>query len=233
MKVRLENLTKVFPSRGKDGVETRAVDNFTYDIPDGKLIGLLGPSGCGKSTTLFMLSGLLKPSSGKIFFGDDDVTNLTPEKRGVGLVFQNYALYPHMTVRQNIMFPLQNLKVPKAEIMERTVEAARLVQNIVDKGEYHWGIYTGRYDYWGGTAKDVKSDDALLCQANWAETDLDAVVTTQVYLVTNEGEKLLSVNDSVEGGTIKVVQETKYYHDGVETENVMFLRTMHYTLKTA
>lgn len=65
MKVRLENLTKVFPSRGKDGVETRAVDNFTYDIPDGKLIGLLGPSGCGKSTTLFMLSGLLKPSSPK------------------------------------------------------------------------------------------------------------------------------------------------------------------------
>ena len=135
MKVRLENLTKVFPSRGKDGVETRAVDNFTYDIPDGKLIGLLGPSGCGKSTTLFMLSGLLKPSSGKIFFGDDDVTNLTPEKRGVGLVFQNYALYPHMTVRQNIMFPLQNLKVPKAEIMERTVEAARLVQleNLLDR----------------------------------------------------------------------------------------------------
>ena len=135
MKVRLENLTKTFPSRGKDGVETTAVDNFTYDIPDGKLIGLLGPSGCGKSTTLFMLSGLLKPSSGKIFFGEDDVTNLTPEKRGVGLVFQNYALYPHMTVKQNIMFPLQNLKVPKAEILERTVEAARLVQleNFLDR----------------------------------------------------------------------------------------------------
>ena len=128
MKVRLENLTKQFPSRNKDGGFVTAVDNFTYEIPDGKLIGLLGPSGCGKSTTLFMLSGLQKPTSGKIFFGEDDVTNLTPEKRGVGLVFQNYALYPHMTVKQNIMFPLQNLKVPKAEILERTVEAARLVQ---------------------------------------------------------------------------------------------------------
>ena len=128
MKVRLENLTKVFPSRTKGGAETVAVDNFTYEIPDGKLIGLLGPSGCGKSTTLFMVSGLQKPSSGRIYFGDDDVTNLSPEKRGVGLVFQNYALYPHMTVRQNIMFPLQNQKVAKAEIVERTLNAARLVQ---------------------------------------------------------------------------------------------------------
>ena len=128
MKVRLENLTKVFPSRTKGGAETVAVDNFTYEIPDGKLIGLLGPSGCGKSTTLFMVSGLQKPSSGRIYFGEDDVTNLSPEKRGVGLVFQNYALYPHMTVRQNIMFPLQNQKVAKAEIVERTINAARLVQ---------------------------------------------------------------------------------------------------------
>ena len=127
MKVRLENLTKQFPSRGKDGVETTAVNNFTYEIPDGKLIGLLGPSGCGKSTTLFMLSGLQKPSSGKIFFGEDDVTNLTPEKRGVGLVFQNYALYPHLTVLQNILFPLENLKVEKTEALRRAKEMADLV----------------------------------------------------------------------------------------------------------
>ena len=96
------------------------------------------------------------------------------------------------------------------------------VQNIVEKGEHYWGIYTGRYDYWGGAAKDVKTDDALLYQVNWSETDLDAVVTTKVYIVTEDGEKLLSVNDVVDGGTIKVVQETTYYHDGVETDNVMF-----------
>ena len=98
MKVVLENLTKIFQSRHEKGKEVVAVNNFTFTIPDGKLVGLLGPSGCGKSTTLYMICGLQKPTSGKIFFGDDDVTTLAPENRGVGLVFQNYALYPHMTV---------------------------------------------------------------------------------------------------------------------------------------
>ena len=133
MKVVLQNLTKVFPSRNKkSGEEVIAVNDFTFTIPDGKLIGLLGPSGCGKSTTLYMISGLQKPSGGKIFFGDEDVTELTPENRGVGLVFQNYALYPHMTVKQNILFPLQNLrgedKMSKAEMIEKAYEAAKLVQ---------------------------------------------------------------------------------------------------------
>ncbi len=133
MKVVLQNLTKIFPSRNKKvGEEVVAVNDFTFTIPDGKLVGLLGPSGCGKSTTLYMISGLQKPSSGQIFFGDDDVTELSAENRGVGLVFQNYALYPHMTVKQNIMFPLQNLKgkdkLPKNEMIERAYEAARLVQ---------------------------------------------------------------------------------------------------------
>ena len=133
MKVVLQNLTKIFPSRDKKaGKEVVAVNDFTFEIPDGKLIGLLGPSGCGKSTTLYMISGLQKPTSGKIFFGDDDVTELSTENRGIGLVFQNYALYPHMTVLQNILFPLQNLKgkdkMNKAQMLERAQEAARLVQ---------------------------------------------------------------------------------------------------------
>ena len=133
MKVVLQNLTKIFPSRDKKaGGEVVAVNDFTFEIPDGKLIGLLGPSGCGKSTTLYMISGLQKPTSGQIFFGDDDVTNLPTENRGIGLVFQNYALYPHMTVKQNIMFPLENLKgadkLSKAEMQDRAYEAAKLVQ---------------------------------------------------------------------------------------------------------
>ena len=133
MKIVLENLTKIFPSRNKKaGEEVVAVNDFSFTIPDGKLIGLLGPSGCGKSTTLYMISGLQKPTGGKIFFGDDDVTELTTEKRGVGLVFQNYALYPHMTVKQNILFPLQNLKgadkLPKKEMLERAHYVAKLVQ---------------------------------------------------------------------------------------------------------
>lgn len=133
MKVELRNLTKIFPSRNrKSKEEVVAVNDFSFTIPDGSLIGLLGPSGCGKSTTLYMISGLQKPTSGKIFFGEDDVTELAPENRGVGLVFQNYALYPHMTVKQNILFPLQNLKgedkLTKEEMLERAYYAARLVQ---------------------------------------------------------------------------------------------------------
>ena len=132
MKVILENLTKIFPSRTKGGKEVVAVNDFSFEIPDGKLVGLLGPSGCGKSTTLYMICGLQKPTGGKIYFGEDDVTELSPENRGVGLVFQNYALYPHMSVKQNILFPLQNLKgedkLSKDVMLEKAYEAAKLVQ---------------------------------------------------------------------------------------------------------
>ncbi len=133
MKVTLQNLTKVFPSRNrKSGENVVAVDDFTFEIPDGKLIGLLGPSGCGKSTTLYMLCGLQAPTSGRIFFGDEDITDVPTEERGVGLVFQNYALYPHLTVRQNILFPLQNRKgkdkLSKEEMEAKALESAKLVQ---------------------------------------------------------------------------------------------------------
>ncbi len=132
MKVVLEHLTKRFPSRSKKGDDVIAVNDFDFEIPDGKLIGLLGPSGCGKSTTLNLISGLEAPTSGRILFGDDDVTRLPPENRGVGLVFQNYALYPHLTVLENIMFPLQNLKgadrPTKPQMIERAKKAAKLVQ---------------------------------------------------------------------------------------------------------
>lgn len=133
MKVVLEHLTKKFPGRGrKFREEVAAVQDFSFEIPDGKLVGLLGPSGCGKSTTLNLLCGLLKPTEGKIWFGDEDVTELPAEHRGVGMVFQNYALYPHMTVRQNIIFPLENRKgkdrLTRAQMEEKAEEAARLVQ---------------------------------------------------------------------------------------------------------
>ncbi len=125
IEIRLENLTKVFQAKNKE--ETLAVSDLDITIPAGKLIGLLGPSGCGKSTTLYMISGLLKPTSGKIFFGDSDVTSVPPEDRGIGLVFQNYALYPHMTVRQNIIFPLENIKMEKKEAERRVQYYADLV----------------------------------------------------------------------------------------------------------
>ncbi len=133
MEVVLQHITKRFPSRDKNNpADVIAVNDFDLTIPDGKLVCLLGPSGCGKSTLLNMISGLAKPSDGHIFFGDVDVTALPPENRGIGLVFQNYALYPHLTVRQNIRFPLENLKgdrkLSKEAMEEKVQEAAKLVQ---------------------------------------------------------------------------------------------------------
>ncbi len=125
MEIKMLNLTKIFVS--KDKREVHAVDHVDLTIPAGKLIGLLGPSGCGKSTTLYLIAGLLRQTEGEIYFGDEEVSDTPPEKRGIGLVFQNYALYPHMTVRENILFPLENLKVEKNEAKERTIEMAKLV----------------------------------------------------------------------------------------------------------
>ncbi|MCD8022423.1 MAG: ABC transporter ATP-binding protein [Lachnospiraceae bacterium] len=121
MEIELKNLTKAYG-------DFKAVDGMNLHIKDGDLVGLLGPSGCGKSTTLFMLAGLSEPTEGQIFFGDKDVTKVAPEEREIGLVFQNYALYPHMTVEDNIMFPLINRKMKKPEAMENAYEMAKLVQ---------------------------------------------------------------------------------------------------------
>ena len=132
MKVVLQDLTKKFPGRGRKAAEVVAADHLNFEIPDGMLVGLLGPSGCGKSTTLNLLCGLLEPTGGKIFFGEDDVTRLPAQARGVGMVFQNYALYPHLTVLQNILFPLENLKgadkLSKQQMEAKALEAAKLVQ---------------------------------------------------------------------------------------------------------
>ncbi len=132
MKIVLKNLTKIFPNRNKRSGDVIAVDDLDFEIPDGSLVGLLGPSGCGKSTTLNLISGLEKPTKGQIYFGEEDVTGLSAMERGVGLVFQSYALYPHLTVFKNIRFPLENFKgekkLSKEEMDRRVKEAASLVQ---------------------------------------------------------------------------------------------------------
>ena len=120
MRVRLERVTKRFGN-------VTAVRDFSAALEDGELACLLGPSGCGKSTLLNLLSGILPVTEGAVFFDDEEVTRLPPDKRGVGLVFQNYALYPHMTVRQNICFPLEIQKIPRQERFRRAEEIARLV----------------------------------------------------------------------------------------------------------
>ena len=118
--------TVVFDRVGK--VYTRgdapAVDGFSLEVADGEFLVLVGPSGCGKSTTLRMVAGLELPTSGKISIGGRDVTNLPPKDRDIAMVFQNYALYPHMTVQENLSFALKLRNVPKDEILRRTTAAA-------------------------------------------------------------------------------------------------------------
>lgn len=121
MKITVDGLTKQFG-------DVTAVSDLTVTFESGALTALLGPSGCGKSTMLYMLAGITPVTRGTISFDGQDVTTVSPEKRGVGLVFQNYALYPHMTVLQNICFPLEVQKVAKAERYERAVAMAKLVQ---------------------------------------------------------------------------------------------------------
>ena len=121
MKICLENLTKVFKT-------TTAVDNISFTIEDGEMICLLGPSGCGKSTTLSMVAGLEQPTSGEIYFDDRPMSGVEAEDRDIGMVFQNYALYPHMSVQDNIMFPLKMRHVPKAERISRMKQVAQMLQ---------------------------------------------------------------------------------------------------------
>ena len=106
-------------SRVYPGSDRPAVDNLNIEIADGEFLVLVGPSGCGKSTSLRMLAGLEEASSGRILIGDRDVTQTPPKDRDIAMVFQNYALYPHMTVADNMGFALKMQNVPKAERQQR------------------------------------------------------------------------------------------------------------------
>ena len=247
MKVVLQNLTKIFPSRDKKaGKEVVAVNDFTFEIPDGKLIGLLGPSGCGKSTTLYMISGLQKPTGGKIFFGDDDVTNLPTENRGVGLVFQNYALYPHMTVKQNILFPLQNLKgadkMSKQEMLERAYYAAKLVQ-IEDLMDRKPGEMSGGQQQRVAIARAlVKMPRVLLLDEPLSNLDARLRLQTReeirriqketgitTVFVTHDQEEAMSISDLIVVMKLGVVQQIgepqKVYDDPTNLFVAKFLGT--------
>ncbi len=240
MKVVLQNLTKIFPSRSKKGDEVVAVNDFTFTIPDGKLIGLLGPSGCGKSTTLYMISGLQKPSGGQIFFGDDDVTELSAENRGVGLVFQNYALYPHMTVKQNIMFPLQNLKgadkLGKNEMIERAYNAAKLVQidELMDRKPSE--LSGGQQQRVAIARALVKMPKVLLLDEPLSNLDARLRLQTReeirriqketgitTIFVTHDQEEAMSISDMIVVMKLGVVQQTGAPQDVYDDPTNLFV----------
>jgi multiple sugar transport system ATP-binding protein len=117
-----DSVDKIYP----DG--TQAVHDLDLEIGDGELMVLVGPSGCGKTTALRMLAGLEEISEGEIRIGDRIVNDLTPKDRDIAMVFQSYALYPHMTVEQNLAFGLKLRKVPKKEINERVRQVARILK---------------------------------------------------------------------------------------------------------
>ena len=117
-----EHVWKIYP----DGTE--AVHDFELEIRDGEFMVLVGPSGCGKSTLLRMIAGLERVTKGRVWIGDDDVTTLEPPDRDIAMVFQSYALYPHMTVADNLAFGLKLRKLPKNEVKERVQRAARILQ---------------------------------------------------------------------------------------------------------
>ncbi len=120
--VTLDNIVRIYP-----GADSPSVTDLSIDIEDGEFLVLVGPSGCGKSTSLRMLAGLEEVNRGRILIGDKDVTSLPPKDRDVAMVFQNYALYPHMTVADNMGFALKIAGVNKTEIRERVEEAAKIL----------------------------------------------------------------------------------------------------------
>ncbi|MDR1905262.1 MAG: ABC transporter ATP-binding protein [Treponema sp.] len=125
--VTLRNITKIFPTPEGRG-ETVAVNHIDLDIADGQLVTLLGPSGCGKTTTLRMISGFEYPTAGQIFIGGRDVANVPPNKRGISMVFQSYALFPHLSIWENIAYGLKVQRLPKTEVLARTGKVIELMQ---------------------------------------------------------------------------------------------------------
>lgn len=128
IKLKIEDLVKVFPSRSKKDDVFTAVDNVSLNFKQGELTTLLGPSGCGKTTTLRILAGFEFPTSGDVVINGDNITNKPPNKRDIGMVFQNYALFPHLTVYENVSYGLKIKKVDKADIKRKTEEVLSLLE---------------------------------------------------------------------------------------------------------
>ncbi len=121
VQVKFEDITMSYGERN-------VLNQIDFTIPEQSLVSILGPSGCGKSTTLMLISGLIFPTKGNIYFGNENVTKADAVERKVGMVFQNYALYPHLSVLENIQFPLKMMKIPKKERRDRAMDLAKLVQ---------------------------------------------------------------------------------------------------------
>lgn len=203
MRVTLQDVTMRFH-------DVTAVRDVSVAIEHGQLVSLLGPSGCGKSTTLLLLAGLYKPTEGEIRFGDRCVNDVEPEKRGIGMVFQNYALYPHMSVLKNIMFPLKMNKVPGKEAAERARKIAEWVHidHLLDRKP---GQLSGGQQQRVAIARAlVKEPELLLLDEPLSNLDarlrlemreeirrIQQEVGITTIFVTHDQEEAMSISDKV------------------------------------
>ncbi|NLT49936.1 MAG: ABC transporter ATP-binding protein [Ignavibacteria bacterium] len=202
-KLILKNITKYFGG-------FRAVNNVSMEIEPGELYSFLGPSGCGKTTLLRMIAGFETPSSGKIFLGKNEITSLPPYKRQVNTIFQNYSLFPHKTVSENVAFGLQIKKIPKVEIQEQVMEMLKLVKMESEKNKYPSMISGGQKQRVAIARALINKPQLLLLDEPLAALDLklrqhmlielmnihDMVGITFIYVTHDQGEAI-SISDRV------------------------------------
>ena len=223
MRILLDKFTKSFGA-------TKVIEDMTLEVRDGEMLALLGPSGCGKSTTLFAICGIHKVSDGRILFGERDVTDLPSQARSVGVVFQSYALYPHMTVAQNIAFPLQVKKVASDQI-KREVDAIAALVHIENLLERRPAELSGGQQQRVALARAlVRKPDVLLLDEPLANLDaklrlemrseirriqLETGITA--ILVTHDQVEAMSMCDRIAimnaGEIVQLATPTEMYHN--------------------
>jgi len=214
--ITLTNIVKAYETKKERSL---AVDGLNLQINKGEFVALLGPSGCGKTTTLMMLAGLLKPTSGEIYFGERLVNHVEPKDRNIGMVFQSYALYPHLSVRDNIAFPLRERKMPKAQAYERAKEISSIVQidHLLDRKPSQ--LSGGQQQRVAMARALAKNPEILLLDEPMSNLDarlkldvrdeirkLQKTLGVTTIIVTHDQEEALAISDRVailNGGKIQ------------------------------
>ncbi|WP_203568089.1 ABC transporter ATP-binding protein [Aestuariimicrobium ganziense] len=212
------------------------VENLSLDVATGELVCLLGPSGCGKTTTLRMIAGFLEPESGRVVVAGHDVTSLPPEKRPSAMVFQNYALWPHMTVTKNVAFPLRLAKRPRAEIAERVAKVLELV-NLTHHKDSRPGRISGGEQQRTALARALVQEPAVLL-LDEPLSNLDAKLRVRVredireiqqrlgittVMVTHDQDEAMAMADRIavmNDGRIEQVSSPQELYSDPQTEFV-------------
>jgi ABC-type Fe3+/spermidine/putrescine transport system ATPase subunit len=203
VEVRLENLTKKFE-------DIKAVDDVSFKVKEGEILTLLGPSGCGKSTTLRSIAGFYFPEEGKIFFGERDYTKVPPQERNTAMVFQNYALWPHMSVKDNVTYGLKLRKVPREEQISRATNALKMVQMEEYMDRMPLKLSGGQQQRVAVARCLIVNPDVLLLDEPLSNLDAKLRVETRrdirelvkeldltAIYVTHDQEEALSISDTI------------------------------------